>query len=82
MLSDSQNYTVFALCFDVLVKYMQLLALQLKSYDLFTERDPLVGNFVMHILEVQDDRLCGQVVRVSGYKSRGTGFLSRLFQIF
>jgi hypothetical protein len=28
------------------------------------------------------DRLCGLVVRVSGYRSRGTGFDSRRFQIF
>jgi hypothetical protein len=28
------------------------------------------------------DRLCGLVVRVSGYKSRGPGFDSRRFQIF
>jgi hypothetical protein len=28
------------------------------------------------------DRLCGLVVRVSGYRSRGPGFDSRLFQIF
>jgi hypothetical protein len=27
------------------------------------------------------DRLCGLVVRVSGYRSRGPGFVSRLFQI-
>jgi hypothetical protein len=28
------------------------------------------------------DRLCGLVVRVSGYRSRGPGFVSRRFQIF
>jgi hypothetical protein len=28
------------------------------------------------------DRLCGLVVRVSGYRSRGPGFDSRRFQIF
>jgi hypothetical protein len=28
------------------------------------------------------DRLCGLVVRVSGYRSRGPGFNSRLYQIF
>jgi hypothetical protein len=28
------------------------------------------------------DRLCGLVVRVSGYRSRGSGFDSRSFQIF
>jgi hypothetical protein len=28
------------------------------------------------------DRLCGLVVRVSGYRSRGPGFYSRSYQIF
>jgi hypothetical protein len=31
---------------------------------------------------VNTDRLCGLVVRVSGYRSRGPGFDSRRFQIF
>jgi hypothetical protein len=30
----------------------------------------------------QDDHLCGLVVRVPGYKSRGPGFDSRLYHIF
>jgi hypothetical protein len=30
----------------------------------------------------QRDRLCGLVVRVSGYRSRGPGFDSQRFQIF
>jgi len=29
-----------------------------------------------------DDRLCGLVVRVSGYRYRGLGFESRRYQIF
>jgi hypothetical protein len=29
-----------------------------------------------------EDRLCGLVVRVSGYRSGGPGFDSRFFQIF
>jgi hypothetical protein len=28
------------------------------------------------------DRLCGLVVRVTGYRSRGTGFDCRRYQIF
>jgi hypothetical protein len=31
---------------------------------------------------VNPDRLCGLVVRVSGYRYRGPGFDSRRFQIF
>jgi hypothetical protein len=32
--------------------------------------------------EIGMDRLCGLVVRVTGYRSRGPGFDSRRFQIF
>jgi hypothetical protein len=32
--------------------------------------------------QMASDRLCGLVVRVSGYRSRGPGFDSRRFQIF
>ena len=32
--------------------------------------------------EWMDDRLCGLVVRVSGYRYRGPGFDPRLYQIF
>jgi hypothetical protein len=34
------------------------------------------------ILKVKMDRLCGLVIRVSGYRSRGPGFDSRPYQIF
>jgi hypothetical protein len=34
------------------------------------------------LLCIDTDRLCGLVVRVSGYRSRGPGFDSRRFQIF
>ena len=33
-------------------------------------------------LHVSRDRLCGLVVRVSGYRYRGLGFDSRRYQIF
>jgi hypothetical protein len=33
-------------------------------------------------LYVHKDRICGLVVRVPGYRSRGPGFDSRLYQIF
>jgi len=39
-----------------------------------------MDNFKMDIQEV--DRLCGLVVRVSGYRYRGLGFDSRRYQIF
>jgi hypothetical protein len=37
-------------------------------------------NFVLFRFTM--DRLCGLVVRVSGYRSRGPGFDSRRFQVF
>ena len=37
---------------------------------------------VFHCLCAKNDRLCGLVVRVSGYRYRGLGFDSRRYQIF
>jgi hypothetical protein len=37
---------------------------------------------VVVVVVVDVDRLCGLVIRVSGYRSRGTGFDSRRYQIF
>jgi hypothetical protein len=34
------------------------------------------------LVEVDYDRLCGLLARVSGYRSRGLGFDSRLYQMF
>ena len=45
----------------------------------------LIKGDLKHIKESIDgkfDRLCGLVVRVSGYRYRGLGFDSRRFQIF
>ena len=39
------------------------------------------SRFYLHIYE-EHDRLCGLVVRVSGYRHRGLGFDSRRYQIF
>jgi hypothetical protein len=38
--------------------------------------------FIFHILMPKGDRLCGLVARVPGYRSRGTGYDSRRYQIF
>jgi hypothetical protein len=37
--------------------------------------------YISHIHNVIIDRLCGHVVRISGYRSRGSGFVSRPYQI-
>ena len=37
---------------------------------------------IMFLLPPIMDRLCGVVVRVSGYRCRGLGFDSRRYQIF
>jgi len=47
----------------------------------FTEAIPLcINNFINVLYTV--DRLCGLVVRVSGYRYRGPGFDPRRYQIF
>ena len=45
-----------------------------REWTIPTERPPPVGEV--------SDRLCGLVVRVSGYRYRGLGFDSRRYQIF
>ena len=37
---------------------------------------------IIIIIIISLDRLCGLVVRVSGYRYRGLGFDSRCYQIF
>ena len=39
-------------------------------------------NLFFHFILVPWDRLCGLVVRVSGYRYTGLGFDSRRYQIF
>ena len=41
-----------------------------------------LGFFIKLFPYVSGDRLCGLVVRVSGYRYRGLGFDSRRYQIF
>jgi hypothetical protein len=36
----------------------------------------------MQTLSFKMDRVCGLVVRISGYRSRGPGFFSRRYQFF
>ena len=43
---------------------------------------PVFFNINFNILLSSTDRLCGLVVRVSGYRYRGLGFDSRRYQIF
>ena len=41
-----------------------------------------VNKYIMSHVYSMYDRLCGLVVRVSGYRCRGLGFDSRRYQIF
>jgi len=42
----------------------------------------LFSAMCLTLLYIRYDRLCGLVVRVSGYRYRGLGFDSRRYQIF
>jgi hypothetical protein len=42
----------------------------------------IIPNLCTIVIFITVDCLCGLVVRVSGYRSRGPGFYSRCFQIF
>jgi hypothetical protein len=55
-----------------------------KVYQAETEEAGMWEQQSYNLLSVRTlkDRLCGLVVRVSGYKSRCPGFYSRRFQIF
>ena len=60
--------------------------------DLITDSHSILANWRIHFSQLfnghgvndvrQIDRLCGLVVRVSGYRYRGLGFDSRRYQIF
>ena len=43
---------------------------------------PLFIDYEIYFLKQSKDRLCGLVVRVSGYRYRGPGFDPRRYQIF
>ena len=42
----------------------------------------ILTNYINVLYAENADRLCGLVVRVSGYRYRGLGFDSRRYQIF
>jgi hypothetical protein len=53
------------------------------SLDHYPYSNPyLISIIIIIIIIIMCDRLCGLVVRVSGYRSRGPGFDSLLYQIF
>jgi hypothetical protein len=58
------------------------------TYSLSTKKGPPTEEFtsckivILSAVVEQTDRLCGLVVRVPGYRLRGTGFDSRRYQIF
>jgi hypothetical protein len=47
-----------------------------------TKISDIINKLVILVTYYRVDRVCGLVVRVSGYRSRGHGFDSRLYQIF
>ena len=42
----------------------------------------MINDTIFSTVCIPNDRLCGLVVRVSGYRYRGLGFDSRRYQIF
>ena len=61
---------VLIICWELIIKHVH--------YINFGALDS--SNYV--ILGIDIDRLCGLVVKVSGYRYRGPGFDSRRYQIF
>jgi hypothetical protein len=55
---------------------------QMKACRILWSYAPKHGTFINYIMSIIKDRLCGLVVRVSGYRYRGPGFASRPYQIF
>ena len=57
-----------------------------KSREVLTGRlaqsNNLQTEYKLSTVEAKEDRLCGLVVRVSGYRYRGPGFDPRRYQIF
>ena len=47
-----------------------------------TQQTSFSDHIIYLLVSYYDDRLCGLVVRVSGYRYRGLGFDSRRYQIF
>jgi hypothetical protein len=56
--------------------------LSVKNYSLFVSTWHSTVFLIITCLMFLEDRLCGLVVRVPGYRSRGPGFDPRRYQIF
>ena len=52
------------------------------SFSLPYRRKEVLNYWAFELGLSKEDRLCGLVVRVSGYRYRGLGFDSRRYQIF
>ena len=72
----NHNYISFDVLLTVLLSTFISVFNQLDAQNLFH------NTFYFMSLHVSSDRLCGLMVRVSGYKYRGLGFDSRRYQIF
>jgi hypothetical protein len=60
------------------LQYIQKMFMEGHDFNIIKVTNVKIKNFNM----LTHDRLCGIVVRVSGYRYRGPGFDSRRYQIF
>ena len=70
-------YLIYYLLFYYIVYYIIYCIIFILLYYIFIIFAKLIRNRMGDV-----DRLCGLVVRVSGYRYRGLGFDSRRYQIF
>ena len=84
----ANELTYFTVRYRIIFSVTHLVHLLVNATYNFTLKFTVITfRFTVPVLQIQSsriliDRLCGLVVRVSGYRYRGLGFDSRRYQIF
>ena len=76
--SKSYSVELSCLCLKIQLVTMEIVKVTIKSF--ICPSNAHTNYF--KVVKLLKDRLCGLVVRVSGYRYRGLGFDSRRYQIF